>query len=81
MICKNLRVFVKTFLTDEKYSPLIRDNLTEPIQMHFSQEVKTFSEFFSAVFKSRLKFEHFLKRMTLIVGVFPKVRTPKYAVK
>ena len=63
MICKNLRVFVKTFLTDEKYSPLIRDNLTETIQMELFQQGKTFSQFFPALFKSRLTLEHFQKKV------------------
>ena len=33
VIFKNLRLFVKTFTTDDKYSPLNREILTEPIQM------------------------------------------------
>ena len=45
------------------------------IQMHLSQKQKTFSEFFSALFKSALNFEHFQKKMTLIAYVFPKLTT------
>ena len=47
------------------------------IQMHLSQKQKIFSEFFSAFFISALNFEHFLKKMTLIAYVFPKLTTTK----
>ena len=46
-------------------------------QMHLSQKQKTFSEFFSAFFKSALNSEHFQKKMTLIAYVFPKLPTTK----
>ena len=36
-----------------------RDNLMEPIHMQLSQKLKTFSEFFPALSKSRLNFERF----------------------
>ena len=45
-----------------KYSLLNRDNLTQPIQMQLSIKKKTFSKFFSAFFKSSLKFELFQKK-------------------
>ena len=80
MKCKNLRLFVKIVTTDDKYSPLNRDNLTEPIQIQLSQKRKTFSQFFSAVLKSRLNFEYFAKKMTVIANIFLKSRTPKNAV-
>ena len=47
------------------------------IQMHLSQTQKISSEFFSAFFKSALNSEHFLKKMTLIPYVFPKLPTTK----
>ena len=47
---------------DAKYSPLNRDNLTQPIQMQLSQKQKSFSQFFSAFFQSSLNFEHFQKK-------------------
>ena len=81
MICKILRLFVNKFAADDKYSLLNRDNLTQPIQIQLSQKQKTFSRFFSAVFKSRLNFEHFQTNMTLIANVFPKLRNPKYVVR
>ena len=62
VLCKFLRLLVKTLTDDEKYSLLYRENLTQPIQILLSQERKTFSEFFSAFLKSTLNFEHFQKK-------------------
>ena len=47
---------------DAKYSPLNRDNLTQPIQMQLSRKQKAFSEYFCAFLKSSLNFEHFQKK-------------------
>ena len=49
----------------------------QTIQMHLSGKQKSFSQFFSAFFKSALNFEHFQKKMTLIAYVFPKLPTTK----
>ena len=49
--------------------------------MLLSQKQKTFPQFFTAVLKSRLKFEHFRKKITLIAHVFPKLRTCEGAVR
>ena len=49
----------------------------QTIQMHFSQKKKIFSDFFVAIFKSAMNFEHFQKKMTLIAYVFPKLPTTK----
>ena len=82
MTCKISRLFPNTLSADGKYSLLNRDNLTQPIQMQVSRKQKTFSEFFSALLKSNLKFEHFQKKkMSLISDGFPKLRTPKNMVK
>ena len=62
VICKFLRLLVKTLTDDEKYSLLHRENLTQPIQILLSQKQKTFSEFFSKFLKSTLNFEHFQKK-------------------
>ena len=48
-----------------------------PIQMESSQKQKTLSEFFSAFLKSKLNFEDFEKKMTLIDFVCTKLPTPK----
>ena len=59
--CKIFRLFVNTLTVDDKYSLFNRDNLTQPIQMHLSQKEKTFSEYTSKFFKSKLNFEYFKK--------------------
>ena len=62
VLCKFLRLLVKTLTDDEKYSLLYREKLTQPIQILLSQKRKTFSQFFSAFFKSTLNFAHFQKK-------------------
>ena len=62
VLCKFLRLLVKTLTDDEKYCLLYRDNLTQPIQILLSHKQKTFSEFLCAFFKSTLNFKHFQKR-------------------
>ena len=61
VLCKILRLFVNTLTADDKYSPLNRDNLTQPIQRLLSQKQKTFSIFLSAFSKSTLNFALFQK--------------------
>ena len=63
VLCKFLRLLVKTLTDDEKYSLLYRENLTQPIQILLSQKQKSFSEFFSAFLKSTLNFAHFQKKV------------------
>ena len=62
VLCKLLRLLVKTLTDDEKYSLLDRENFTQPIQILLSQKRKTFSQFFSAFLKPTLNFEHFQKK-------------------
>ena len=62
---------------DDKHSHLIRENLTQPIQMQLWQKQKPFSQFFSAFLKSTLNFEHFETNMTLFAYVFRKLETSK----
>ena len=57
-----LRCFSNTLSVDGKYSLVNTDNLKQPIQMQLSRKEKTFSDFFSSFLKSRLNFEHFLKK-------------------
>ena len=80
--CKISRLFPNRRNADGKYSLLNRDNLTQQIQIQVSPKKKTFSDFFSAILKSNLNFKHFRKKkMSLIVDVFPKLRTPKNLVR
>ena len=71
--------FFNTLTADDKYFLISRDNWMQTIQLHLSQTKKKnfFSELFSRVFESALKFEHFQKKMTLIAYVFPKLPTTK----
>ena len=79
---KNLKTVFNTVTAVYKYSLLNRDNLTQPIQMQLSKKQKNFSEFFFlAFFKSTLNFQNFLKKMTLITDVFPKLRTRKNVIR
>ena len=77
VICKGIRLFVNTLTADDKCFLLNRDNSRQPIQMELSEKQKTFSEFFSAILKSRLNFKQLKKKMTLIADVFPKLGTRK----
>ena len=56
VICKIIRLFVNALTTDEKHSLLNGDNLTQPIQIQFSQKQKTFSEVFFCIFETYIKF-------------------------
>ena len=62
VLCKFLRLLVKTLTDDEKYSLLYRENLTQPIQILLSQKPKTFSKLSSEFLKPTLNFEHFQKK-------------------
>ena len=60
--CKISTYFPNTPSADSKYLLLNRDNLTQPIQLQLSRKQKAFSQFFSALFKSSLNFEHVEKK-------------------
>ena len=57
VLCKILRLLVKTLTDDQKYSLIYRDNLTQPIVVLLSEKQKTFSGLFSSSFKSTLNLE------------------------
>ena len=81
VLCKILRLFVNTLTDDDKYCLLYRDNLTQTIQILLSQKQKAFCDFFSAFLKSKLNFEHFQKKMTLIADVFRKLPSPQNVIR
>ena len=62
VLCKFLRLLVRTLTDDEKYSLLYRENLTEAIQILLFQKRKTFSQLFFEFSKSTLNFEHFQRK-------------------
>ena len=55
-------MFVNTLTADDQYSLLNRDNLTQPIGTQLFQKQKDFSQFFLAILKSTLNFEHLQKK-------------------
>ena len=61
MIHKILRLFVNTLTVDDKYYLLNTENLTQAIQIKYSQKQKTFFEFLFAFLKSILNFKHLRK--------------------
>ena len=62
---------------NDKNSLLSRDNLMQKIQMQLSLKEKAFILFLCVFFKSTSKFEHFQKKMTLIIYDISKLPTPK----
>ena len=66
VIHKVLGLFGSTVIANDKYSLLDRDNLRQPIAIQLSNIQKTISHFFRTFLKSRLNFERFEKKMTVI---------------
>ena len=62
VLCKFLRLLVKTLTDDEKYSLLYRENLTQRIQILLTKKPKTFCQLLSQILKPTLNFEHFQKK-------------------
>ena len=62
VIFKIFRLFITTFSAVDKYSLPNREYLRQPLQVQLSQKQKTFSRFFSAFSKSKLKFERFQEK-------------------
>ena len=81
VICKMLWLFVNRFTADDKYSLRIRDNCTELIWVILSQKRKTFSELFLQFWNTGQILNIFKKKLTVIANVFPKLRTPKEALR
>ena len=81
VLCKILGLFVNILSHDDKSSLLYRENLTQPIQIFLFQTQKIFSEFLSPFLKSKLSFENFQKKITLIADVFPKLPSPKKVIR
>ena len=62
LTCQILGLLVNTLAANEKYPVGNRDNLKIPIQMHFSQKEKTFSQFVRAFLNYKSNFKHFEKK-------------------
>ena len=74
---KLFRPFLNTLTDDDRYTLINKNKWMQTIQKHLSKKTKIFSELFFAFFGSVLNFEHFQKKMTLIVYVYPKLPTTK----
>ena len=61
-ICQILGLFANILAINDKYPCLNRKNITKAIEIQLSHKQKAFCGFFSAFFKFRLNFEHFLKK-------------------
>ena len=59
---KILKQFVNTLTVDDKYSLLNKDNLTQPMQILFSQKQNSFFQLFSESLKYASNIEHFPKK-------------------
>ena len=66
---------------DEKHSLLNRGDSTQAIRTQLSQKQKVSSQFFLAFSKSKLNFEHFKKKMTVIADFFRKIPNPENVVR
>ena len=58
-MCKILDLSVNKLTTNDKYSLVNRDNLTQSIHMQLSKKQKAFSKFVVAFTKCRSNSEHF----------------------
>ena len=57
----------KTLTANYEYSRSNRKNLPLPVQMQLSEKPKTYFQFSIAFLESTLNFEHFEKKISLIV--------------
>ena len=62
---------------DDQYSPLNRDNLTQPIQKQLSKKQKAFFNFFLRFRNLHEILNICKKKMTFIADLFAKLRTTK----
>ena len=77
-----LRLFPNTMTPNDKYYLLHGENFKQPSQMHLTQKEQNFSKFFvHFCVNFTVNFELFQKKITLIADVFPKLQTPKEAVR
>ena len=81
MISEILGLFVNTLTADDKYSIHNSETLWQPIQIQLPKKQQTCAQFLSFFLKSTLIFQHFEKKMTLIVYVFSELRPAKDVVR
>ena len=82
VICKVLGFFTTPLTAKNKYSLLNRGNLLQHFKMQFSENWKTFSQYFFLHFLYLDSFFNiFKKKMTLTADVFLNLRTPKHVIR
>ena len=81
MICKSLRLFVKTMGVVDKCSLSQRNKLIEPIHMQLSQKLKTFFRFILRFRNLGSILDIFRKNLTLIAYFFLRLRAAKCLVR
>ena len=81
VIWENLTLSVNTISAFDKCSLPKRADLMLPFHMQLSQKLNTFCSFIFAFLKSRLNFEHFVKKMSLIAYLFLRLRPAKREVR
>ena len=77
---ESLGPFFNTLAAENKYSRRNMQNFQQQLQTALSQKQKIFSAIFIAFIKPTLNLEHFDKKVSVLVSVFPKVLTPKEVV-
>ena len=72
VICEILGLFVNTLNAGDKYSLRYRENLLQPIAIIFSKKNNFVSKFVAKFLQPEGNFEHFQRKITFIVYVYPK---------
>ena len=72
VICEILGLFVNTLNAGDKYSLRYRENLLQPIAIIFSKKNNFLSKFVAKFLQPEGNFEHFQRKITFIVYVYPK---------
>ena len=80
LICKILGLSVNTLIADDKYSPLKRENLTQPIQMQLSKK-KKFLNFFLHSWNLDQTLNILIGKIIFTGYVFPILQTPEDLVR
>ena len=70
-------LFFNTMTADEKDSRRCMPNFPQEIETELSQKGKSFSRIFIAFLKSTSNLKIFLKKVSLLRSVFPKLFIPK----
>ena len=81
MTSEILGIFVNTLTAVEKYSLHNGENLRHPIQMYLSKKQKCFFKFFALLWNVHQILNSLKRKMSLIVYIFPKLRTVKDVIR